>query len=104
MSIGTPFRDIELQRQTTLEIDCKTIRSYDQVVSYAFIFVIRLKTAFKSNFLLWSFLFQLARDDVTFDTYKNQTWHVRYLAIERFVQAGRKVMFFFVVYTYISEF
>ena len=52
MSIGTPFRDIELQRQTTLEIDCKTIRSYDQVVSYAFIFVIRLKTAFKSNFLL----------------------------------------------------
>lgn len=67
LSIGVPFIDQEIHRTATFECDCRSIRMYNQL--------------------------PLRADGVvTFDMFKNQTWKVKYMSAEKFVQAGRKVI------------
>lgn len=34
---------------------------------------------------------KIGRTDITFDTFKNQIWQLRFMALENFIQAVRKV-------------
>lgn len=61
---GIPFLDQEIKRETTLSVDCRTIRNLNV----------------------------LARSDVTFDVYKNKIWHLRYESLDKFIQGARKIL------------
>ena len=37
-------------------------------------------------------ILKLARADITFDTLKNKIWHLRYMAIDKFLQGARKII------------
>ncbi|CAF0716214.1 unnamed protein product [Brachionus calyciflorus] len=64
LSIGVPFLENEINRQKTVEFECRIVRDYKK----------------------------LGRSDITFDTFKNQIWQLRFMALDNFIQAVRKVI------------
>jgi hypothetical protein len=41
------------------------------------------------NYIILS---KLARGDIMFDTFKNKIWHLRYMALDKFIQGARKIV------------
>lgn len=64
LAIGVPFIQQETKRAKTCVFDCRTVRMYDK----------------------------LAREDISFDMFKNKTWQLRFLSLDRFIQAARKII------------
>ena len=64
LSVGVPFIQQELKRAKNGVLDCRTVRAFER----------------------------LARQDITFDMFKNKTWQLRFLSLERFIQAARTII------------
>lgn len=64
LSVGVPFMQQELKRSKTVVFDSRNVRSIDK----------------------------LARSDASFDMFKNKIWKLRYMSLDRFIQAGRKII------------
>lgn len=64
LAIGVPFIQQETKRVKTYVLDCRTVRMYEKA----------------------------ARDDISFDIFKNKTWQLRFLSLDRFIQAARKII------------
>lgn len=73
----------EIQRFQTSHSECRTIRMYNEVSIQIYIHL--------SVIQLFDLIFKLPRTDIKFDMFKNQTWKVRYMSIEAFIQGARKV-------------
>lgn len=64
LSVGVPFLQQETKRNKTVVFDCRTVRMFDK----------------------------LAGSQCTFDMFKNKIWQMRFISLERFIQAARKVV------------